>query len=78
MFRDGCILTFNMYVTSPFVMVVDSFELLWFMSDLGSRGCFIFVFRFSAHAICVPVIQKCIPTLWMLVMVDVLVMVCMV
>jgi hypothetical protein len=60
--RDGFILTFSMFATSSFVMVVESFQLLWFMSHLGIRGCFLFVFRFSAHAICVPIVQKRVPT----------------
>jgi hypothetical protein len=56
--RDCFILTFSMYVRSSFVMVVEAFQLFWFVSDLGRRGCILFVLRVSAHALCVPMIQK--------------------
>jgi hypothetical protein len=45
-FRDGVIATFTLYVTLTFVMVAESFQLLWFMSYLGIRGCVLFIFTF--------------------------------
>jgi hypothetical protein len=43
-FRDGVILKLTLYVTLTLLMVVESFQLLWFMSYLDIRGCVLFIF----------------------------------